>query len=429
MKVNVTTRKRKRCTAVMLDYFDLEGRRHQEVFDRAVTAKELAAVRKQAQHKARQIELALLEGRFKPKLGQEPTDAILAEFGEHAERCHYKPKTKTHYRYAIRKFRRFLQGRPQVRRAKDVTPRLIVEYVHSEKGRGIADNTIIVDLAHLGRIFQRAVERGTMVSNPCRHPDVKDVKPKMVPHERAFTDAELAAFLDGVSMLKGRHRESYRQYFLLLAETGMRLTEGLRLRWCDVHFERGGSYLRIEAHDGWEPKTKAGTRTIPLTPRVEAMLRARLVARDTVDPTVAVFPPTWSMRWIDTVFNKVLREVGLAGLDGKGQKLRVHSLRHYYATRLVHSGADPAAARDLLGHASIVQTNRYFNVPRGELFRATQQAFARPMNAVTAPGDTAPIPMAVGASQETSQIPADTYGPIRTKSGSATIPAFENPRK
>lgn len=37
-----------------------------------------------------------------------------------------------------------------------------------------------------------------MVDNPCKHPDVRDVCPQRVKHERAFTDTELARILDAV---------------------------------------------------------------------------------------------------------------------------------------------------------------------------------------------------------------------------------------
>lgn len=76
-------------------------------------------------------------------------------------------------------------------------------------------------------------------------------------------------------------------------------------------------------------------------------------------------------------FNRALVRAELAERDERNQKLRVHSFRHYYASVLVRSGADPATVRDLLGHESIMTTNRYFNVPKSELFNAVAGAFAR----------------------------------------------------
>jgi site-specific recombinase XerD len=47
-------------------------------------------------------------------------------------------------------------------------------------------------------------------------------------------------------------------------------------------------------------------------------------------------------------------------LQGAGiVNLRWHDLRHEYASRLVEKGVPLSQVRDLLGHASIVTTERY----------------------------------------------------------------------
>ena len=116
---------------------------------------------------------------------------------------------------------------------------------------------------------------------------------------------------------------------------------------------------------------------MPLTWTVEAMLKARLQAQERVDLKAAIFPNNWNNRSVGQQFNRVLKRVGLHERDERGQKPRVHSFRHYYASRLVASGSDPATVRDLLGHESIAVTNRYFNIPRSELFSAVAGAFTR----------------------------------------------------
>jgi hypothetical protein len=54
-------------------------------------------------------------------------------------------------------------------------------------------------------------------------------------------------------------------------------------------------------------------------------------------------------------------------------KLHWHDLRHEYASRLVEKGVPLAQVRDLLGHASIVMTERYDN----QRLEALQAAIAR----------------------------------------------------
>ena len=133
----------------------------------------------------------------------------------------------------------------------------------------------------------------------------------------------------------------------------------------------------MQAWGDWKPKTKKSGRTVPLSPAVHEMLSHRLRAKDEVDPSALVFPENWKIKSVNRYFNCLLERTKINGPDERGQKLRVHSFRHHFATRLVASGVDPASTRDLLGHGSITVTNRYFNVPRSELFGAVAQTFTR----------------------------------------------------
>lgn len=375
MSVRIRTVKRKTTTAVMLDYADLEGARHRVTVGKADSAAGLATVREEARTRAARIELELLEGRHRPKQGEESIDGMLVEFYEHLEGSTVKNATKRAYHESITKFRRFLKG-TSARRLKDVTPKLIIEYVQWQNGK--AADTIAGELTRLQRIFRRCVERGAIASNPLKHPDVRDVKPKCVKHERVFSREELLRFLEGVrTRNRSPQAEDYADFFLLLAETGLRLEEGLMLRWLDVSLgHEGGSFLRVQPREDWAPKTKSSIRTVPLSPLVDTMFREKLKGRNTMKPTERIFPENWTRRSVNQTFNRVLSRLGMSGRDARGQKLRVHSFRHFYATELVRSGVDPATVRDLLGHESIVVTNRYFNVPRMELFDAVQSTFS-----------------------------------------------------
>lgn len=374
-RVKVTRRRRKRGTAVMLDYVDAENNRVQKVFDSADTPEALEVIEEKAKEEALRIELQLLDGVHRPKVGAKPIAGILTEFYKHLENSNRKPSTKRTYAENIKKFRAFL-ATTNVKRAQDVTPAVIVQFIKWQEGK--APDTILGSLVCLQRIFTRAVERGDMLTNPVKHPDVREARPQSVKHERAFTDADLSKFM-AVARTKNRspQRHDYADFFLLLAETGLRCGEGQMLRWCDVSLgHEEGAFLRVQPHSGWTPKTRSSIRRVPLSPAVDEMLRRRLKARGMVVPSERIFPTNWTNRSINQCFNRVLARAGLEKIDDvHGQKLRVHSLRHTYATRLVRSGADPATVRDLLGQSNITVTNRYFNVPRSELFDVVSKAF------------------------------------------------------
>ena len=135
--------------------------------------------------------------------------------------------------------------------------------------------------------------------------------------------------------------------FRLLMLTGCRLTEILTLRWDDV--DRTAGEFRLRAG-------KNGARMVALTPTAGRVLAS--IPRIPGNPWVIANPETGDhvqSLYADWYW---LRE-GL-GLE----ELRIHDLRHSYASRALALGESLSMIGKLLGHIDMESTARYAHLAR-----------------------------------------------------------------
>ena len=131
----------------------------------------------------------------------------------------------------------------------------------------------------------------------------------------------------------------------LLMLTGCRLNEILTLRWDDVDHTAGELRLR----DG-----KTGARMVPLTPTAAAVLAG--IAR--VNPWVIAWDrPEGHLSYLSVYWYRVRERAEL-------EDVRIHDLRHSYASRALALSESLTMIGRLLGHADIGSTARYAHLAR-----------------------------------------------------------------
>jgi hypothetical protein len=186
-----------------------------------------------------------------------------------------------------------------------------------------------------------------------------------------FSDAEISSLLDAAGELKHPLRAAtHRALFGLLAVTGMREGEAVRLDRDDVDLDAGLLTIR---------NTKFNkSRQLPLHRSTVAVLHQYTKQRDRLCPRpatpsffVSVVGRRLAQRRVRAVFSDLINQLGLQPRRGS-RRPRIHDLRHSFAVTTMldwyREDGDVTAKTPLLsaylGHTSPSSTycNRPFNV-------------------------------------------------------------------
>jgi len=144
----------------------------------------------------------------------------------------------------------------------------------------------------------------------------------------------------------------------VLIDSGMRPEECFRGRWENVTWVNGRHGSILTTHG----KTKAARRSLPMTPRVRAILERRWVAADKPQQGWTWPAPTQSGHVEPSTLKKQHRKAIKAS---KLSAFVLCSLRHTFLTRLGASGCDVWTLARIAGHSSIAMSYRYVH-PSGD---------------------------------------------------------------
>ena len=189
---------------------------------------------------------------------------------------------------------------------------------------------------------------------------------------QTWDEDEISSFLETI-----RHTR-YFAFFHTALFTGMRRSELLALRWCDLdlilcqiyvsrslHVLRGGQVIIRQ------PKSAKGRRMIALSPLTASVLREHqekqalervmlgkhLIGEDLVfsdTEGAPLLPNSVTHAWI-----KFVRRTGV-------KTIRLHDARHTHASLMLKQGTHPKIVQERLGHASIsITLDTYSHVAPG----------------------------------------------------------------
>ena len=312
---------------------------------------------------------------------QQPAGITLAALAERYLREHVavrcKPATRAQYRLAIE---RHIVPQLGTLPVSALGRREVAALQHGLSDRPAMANLVI---ATLSRMIDQALAWGVAgeMSNPCRSAP----KYRTRRRERFLTDAEfrrLGRVLEGLEA-EGRVSTHAAAAIRLLMLTGCRRNEILTLRWEDV---------RLEAHELRLRDSKTGPRTVSLS--AEAVQVLATLERLPGNPWV--IPGTRPGAHLSSIFEPWRRVRARAGLDD----VRLHDLRHSYASRALALGESLPVIAKLLGHAQIQTTARYTHLTRDAVKDAATRVAQLIGEDIAPPGQAGrPTPRASGRSR------------------------------
>ena len=205
-------------------------------------------------------------------------------------------------------------------------------------------------LSLLSKLFKLAMQWERVTKNPCQ--GVKKFKENNQRH-RYLSDDELQRLFRA---MEGERNQTLVAALKLLLLTGIRKEEAMQAQWVNVDLERGTLFL---------PETKSGRgRHVVLNPAAVELIRQQ--PRQADNPYI--FPGRIPQRPINNPQKGFRRLLAAAGIEN----LRIHDLRHSFASLAVNAGATLYQVQHLLGHASAQTTQRYAHLTDAALREASQ---------------------------------------------------------
>ena len=222
--------------------------------------------------------------------------------------------------------------------------RFDVARYRAQKRAKLSAKTVNNHISLLSTMFKKAIDWGYAHHNPAELPRLKIEEKEM----NWLEEWEVEQLLNAV-------REVYPQwepFFVTALFTGMRLGELCALKWKSVYFDRCAIQVCASFSNGHLKGTKSRKiRIVPLHHRVKEVLWPRKGQHDQL-----VFPNKKGNHLTQSmVANYLSRSLKYVGL----RRIRIHDLRHTFASQSVMKGIPLPQVQQWLGHADIRTTMRY----------------------------------------------------------------------
>lgn len=238
-------------------------------------------------------------------------------------------------------------------------------------GKGIAARSVTI----LAAMLQFAVDRRLLAENPAKGVETARGNKK----ERFLVDREVVALAEALAVMEEERAISSTMAaaIRLLLLTGCRKSEILTLRWEWVDFDR--RCLRL-------PDSKTGAKVVPLASAVLAILAglervsAWVLPSDKGDGHIVGLQKVWEKvrrRATDLACKRAEERGELPAIAPNLLNVRLHDLRHSFASFAVTNGATLFMVSKVLGHKQVRTTEIYAHLADDPLQAVADQTASK----------------------------------------------------
>ena len=319
-----------------------------------------------------------------------------------AGKTELKQSTRTNYNYMYKNYVRDSLGKKKLSKIKYSDVKAFYTALIREKNFKPNSMEIINTILH--PVFTLAVRDGYIRTNPSdgAMQEIKKSHNWEKPKRHALTIEEQEAFIG--YMAQSPIYNHWLPIFTVLLGTGCRIGELIGLRWCDCDFENNiisiNHNLIYRRQDNGKcemhittPKTKAGTRTIPMLSEVRKALfteRKNQMQKGFSDCEIDGYSNfvflnregyVHNPMTLNRAIGRIIRDYNAEESENAKKEKRepvlirhfsVHNLRHTFCTRFCENEQNLKVIQEIMGHSDISTTmNVYAEATEGK----KQEAF------------------------------------------------------
>lgn len=238
---------------------------------------------------------------------------------------------------------------------EDLKSNTLIEYLSMLHKRGLESVTIAKSLSCLRSFFRFLIYEGYRKDNPADKIEAQKINSQL---PEVLSPSEIDCFLNSISTGSPLGIRD-RALFELIYSCGLRISESVNLTMGNLFFDE--ALIRVNGKRDKDRMIPFGSQAEKWLKRYISEVRNTLVKHNIQDDHLflSIRGRGLSRKGVWKRFKQTAAQAGVSS--------KVHTLRHSFATHLIHGGADLRIVQELLGHSNITTTQVYTHVQNSDL--------------------------------------------------------------